>query len=298
MCLTARKGMITEMIKNKIPILCAVVLTAVFGVIYNAGNDDFGEKTASVVKETADKAQEMNFDVSKNDYSSFSGNHIGWGFKKNKGAPPDIDKKTVDLFASTNTYYMDNSGGKVMYLTFDEGYENGCSASILDTLKEKSVPAAFFITGHYLKSERELVGRMVNEGHIVGNHTVNHPNLAKSDLQTVISELKTLDDEFFALFGSHMTYMRPPEGEYSERLLNIASDMGYKTIFWSFAYRDWERDNIKGGDYAFSQVVPYFHDGAIILLHAVSKDNDEALGRIIDEARRQGYEFKSLDELK
>ncbi|MBP3362038.1 MAG: polysaccharide deacetylase family protein [Clostridia bacterium] len=201
------------------------------------------------------------------------------------------------MFGETNTYYIDNRGGKVMYLTFDEGYENGYTAQILDVLKEKNVQAAFFITGPYLSRETELVDRMVNEGHIVGNHTVNHPNLAKSELSVVASELKGLNDAFSEKYGKDMIYMRPPEGEYSEKLLCFTGDMGYKTILWSFAYKDWDVKIQKGAEYAFNQVTPYFHDGAILLLHAVSSDNAGALGKIIDCAREQGYEFKSLDYL-
>ncbi len=222
----------------------------------------------------------------------------GWGFKKNKNAPPEIYAKTQQLLRQYDAFYMDRSGRKVLFLTFDEGYENGYSAQILDTLKEYNVPAAFFVTGSYFDRETELVDRMVAEGHIVGNHTENHPNLHKlADPEKMKSEFKELDDKFFQRYGFHMTYMRPPEGEYSERVLATAQDAGYKTAFWSFAYRDWERDKIMGADYAFEQVTPYLHSGAVILLHAVSPDNAGALARIITHAREAGYEFASLDEL-
>lgn len=222
----------------------------------------------------------------------------GWGFKKNKNAPPEIYQKTKDTLKKHDAFYMDTSGEKVLFLTFDEGYENGYTAQILDTLKELDVPAAFFITGGYLDYEPELVGRMVKEGHIVGNHTQNHPNLHKlSEPEKMKTELKILDDKFYEMFGEHMRYMRPPEGEYSERVLATAKDAGYKTAFWSFAYRDWERDVTRGADYAFNEVTSYIHSGCVILLHAVSKDNADALPKIINYAREMGYEFKSLDEL-
>lgn len=222
----------------------------------------------------------------------------GWGFVKVKGSKPNIPKKTQELFQKYDTYYMDPREEKVLYLTFDEGYENGFTAPILDTLKKCEVPAAFFITGSYLDRETDLVKRMVEEGHIVGNHTENHPNLHKlSDPEKMRAELSEIDDKFYNLFGQHMKYMRPPEGEYSERVLALAKDAGYKTMLWSFAYKDWERDVIRGGQYAFDAVTPYLHSGCIILLHAVSQDNSDALEDIINYAKEAGFVFKSLDDL-
>ena len=188
---------------------------------------------------------------------------------------------------------------KKLYLTFDEGYENGHTAEILDILKEKGVPAAFFITGPYAKKENELVRRMIDEGHIVGNHTVNHPNLPK--LQTaekMEDELSQMRELVLELYGYEMKYMRPPEGEYSRRLLAVSRDMGFRTVFWSFAYKDWDVKAQKGKEYAFNQVSEYLHNGAVLLLHAVSEDNKKALPDIIDYARSQGYEFMSLDDIK
>lgn len=222
----------------------------------------------------------------------------GWGFVKIKGSKPSIPKKTQELFQKYDTYYMDPREEKVLYLTFDEGYENGFTAPILDTLKKCEVPAAFFITGSYFDREQGLVKRMVEEGHIVGNHTENHPNLHKlSDPEKMRAELTELDDKFYNMFGQHMKYMRPPEGEYSERVLALAKDAGYKTMLWSFAYKDWERDVIRGSQYAFDAVTPYLHSGCIILLHAVSQDNADALEDIINYAKEAGYVFKSLDDL-
>lgn len=220
----------------------------------------------------------------------------GWGFKKEKGEKPDIPKETEDMFAKYDTYYIDASGEKVMYLTFDEGYEAGFTPQILDTLKKCNVKAAFFITGDYFDRETEIVKRMYNEGHIIGNHTENHPNLHKlGDYAKMQEEFKILDDKYFDLFGERMKYMRPPEGEYSERVLAAAQDAGYKTILWSFAYKDWLRDNVRGKEYAKESVIPYFHDGAILLLHAVSKDNADALEDVINAAKEAGFAFKSLD---
>jgi len=232
------------------------------------------------------------------DFSGVSNKGSGWGFVKNKGKAPDIYQSTQDLFRNYNTFYVDPKQSKTIYLTFDEGYENGHTAVILDVLKEHDVKAAFFVTGPYLEKETLLVERMINEGHIVGNHTVNHPNLHKlSDPRKMADELEQLNRRFFEKYGKNMKYRRPPEGEYSERVLAVANKLGYKTIFWSFAYKDWDVNSQKGADYAFNQVTPYLHDGAIILLHAVSKDNAESLGRIITYAKEQGYVFGTLDEL-
>jgi len=223
---------------------------------------------------------------------------IGWGIKKNKGAPPDVPASVCEMLKKHNSYYIDISGEKKLYLTFDEGYENGYTGDILDTLKEHNVPAAFFVTKPYLEGESELIARMLDEGHIVGNHTMNHPDLTTLSDDEIRAELSGLNEIFNAKYGMDMKYMRPPEGAFSERVLSCAADAGYKTVFWSFAYRDWEVNNQKGADYAYSEVVPYLHDGAVILLHAVSHDNAAALGDIIKFAKAEGYTFCSLDELK
>ncbi len=232
------------------------------------------------------------------DFYGVSNKGSGWGFVKKKGQEPEIYKSTEEMFSRYNTYYLDPKRTKTIYLTFDEGYENGYTSIILDVLKEQNVKAAFFITGPYLREHSDLVDRMVNEGHIVGNHTVNHPNLHKlENPQKMADELGGLNSEFYKRYGKNMEYMRPPEGEYSQRLLAAANSLGYKTIFWSFAYKDWDPKSQKGAGYAYSQVTPYLHNGAILLLHAVSKDNTEALADIIRYAREQGYEFGSLDNL-
>lgn len=257
-----------------------------------------GEKLTQGITEESISEIQTNADGGT-DYYSIDNTGSGWGFKKNKGQKPDIPKEITDELTKYDSYYMDLREEKVLYLTFDEGYENGYTGQILDTLKKCNVPAAFFVTGSYYDREIELIKRMVNEGHIVGNHTENHPNLHKlGDAEKMKEELKILDDKYYAQFGEHMKYMRPPEGEYSERVLAAAKDAGYKTMFWSFAYKDWMKDVNNGADYAFNAVTPYLHSGAIILLHAVSRDNADALESIINYAKERGYEFKSLDYIK
>lgn len=232
------------------------------------------------------------------DYSRIENKGYGWGLKKIQNSAPEVPKYICDMLNEHNGVYMGNPEEKKIYLTFDEGYENGYTVKILDTLKEKNVPAAFFVTGDYLERSEELVERMVLEGHIVGNHTIGHKNLHKlSSAEDISAEISALEEKFKAKFDAPMKYMRPPEGEYSRRVLAVAEDMGYKTVFWSFAYKDWIANDVKGGDYAVGQIMPYLHNGMIILLHAVSPDNAEALPIIIDKAREMGYEFASLDEL-
>lgn len=252
---------------------------------------------------TPDNASSVNSEAqlpqlaAESQYMTLPNDMIAWGLKKNKGAAPEVPDSMVKTLNEFNAVYKSDKE-KCLYLTFDEGYENGYSAQILDILKKTSVPAAFFITGDYLKSEGELVKRMTDEGHIVGNHTKNHPSMPSvKNISTLVNEITQLDDDYFTLTGKHMSYFRPPKGEYSERSLAVCKDLGYKTVLWSFAYADWERDKEKGADYAYDQIMPYLHDGAIILLHAVSKDNADALERVIGDARSMGYEFKSLDEL-
>lgn len=245
------------------------------------------EKTASVPTEGQNVSS----------YENLDGTGMGWGFVKKKGKAPDISNKEKETMSKYDCYYIDENAEKTMYLTFDEGYENGYTSKILDVLEKTQTPAAFFVTGPYLENQKELVQRMIDNGHVVGNHTVNHPNLPKQSVETVQKELDDLNKMCEEMYGVTMTYMRPPEGEWSERVLSVAKDMGYKTILWSFAYKDWDINAQQGAQHAFREVTPYFHDGAILLLHAVSSDNANALEDIINCAKEQGYEFKSLDEI-
>lgn len=236
--------------------------------------------------------------VSQSGYDTLDNTGSGWGFVRKKGSEPEVTKSQQEMLEKYGACYMDKTKPKAIYLTFDEGYENGYTSKILDVLEATKTPAAFFVTGPYLESQTELVQRMADDGHILGNHTVNHINMPKSSVETIQKELNELNAACEEKYGVTMKYMRPPEGEYSERTLAIARDMGYKTIFWSFAYKDWDVNIQQGAEYAFNQVTPYLHDGAILLLHAVSSDNANALESIINYAKEQGYEFRSLDQLQ
>ncbi|MDD4689739.1 MAG: delta-lactam-biosynthetic de-N-acetylase [Eubacteriales bacterium] len=221
----------------------------------------------------------------------------GWGFKKEVNKAPSMPTEYIDLLKAYDGYYLGNTDKKVLYLTFDEGYENGYTDKILDVLKKTKTPAAFFVTGPYLENEEDIVNRMIDEGHIIGNHTVNHPSLPSISDEAIVKELDGLNSVFKEKYGQKMNFFRPPRGEFSERTLSVTKDMGYKTIFWSSAYVDWDVNNQKGSEYALKQFTSQLHNGSIILLHAVSKDNAEALEKMINTAKKQGYKFLSLDNL-
>jgi len=227
--------------------------------------------------------------------SKISETKYGWGLKKNKNAPPEVPSSTVELLQKYGAIYKSDEE-KTLYLTFDEGYENGYTGKILDVLKENKVPAAFFVTGPYIKKETDLIKRMTQEGHVVGNHTVNHPSMPDVSDDDIKLEVENLTQSYYELTGEKMKFFRPPMGEYSERTLNLTSQMGYTNVFWSFAYKDWEVNNQQGTGYAYNQIMDGVHDGAILLLHAVSKDNAEILDRVIKDLKAQGYTFKSLND--
>lgn len=234
-------------------------------------------------------------DVQEN-YEQYPNTMYGWGLKKNVNAPPEIPSTIQNMMNTYHAIYLDSTP-RSLYLTFDEGYENGYTGQILDVLKENNVKAAFFVTGPYLEKEEELVKRMFDEGHIVGNHTVNHPSLPQlASTKQVAEEITALQNLCKEKYGQEMTYFRPPRGEYSERTLKIAEDLGYTNVFWSFAYKDWDVKAQKGTDYAYNQIKKGVHDGAVLLLHAVSKDNADVLDKIIKDLKSEGYRFKSLDE--
>ena len=180
-----------------------------------------------------------------------------------------------------------------MYLTFDEGYENGYTGIILDILYEKGVKATFFVTGQYVRQNPDMVKRMARDGHIIGNHSLNHPSLPSVDDEKLKKELVELDRLIYGVTGQKTRYLRPPKGEYSERTLKMTSDMGYTNVFWSDTYVDW--NNNVSAETAHDMVIKHLHPGEVLLLHAVSKGNAEALSDIIDTARKNGYTFKSLD---
>lgn len=224
-----------------------------------------------------------------------------FGFKKSvDGRLPSINEEGFkDIIDKNGAIFLGDTTRKELFLTFDNGYENGYTASILDTLKAKKVPAIFFVTGHYVKTQPELLKRMKAEGHFIGNHSWSHPDMTTISDEQIRKELDEVKSAVAGVTGqTEMIYLRPPRGIFSDRTLRVTRELGYINVFWSAAYKDWDVNAQKGADYAYQKVVSQLHPGAVLLLHAISKDNAEALGAIIDEAHRQGYEFKSLDALR
>lgn len=185
--------------------------------------------------------------------------------------------------------FIGDSSRQQLWLTFDEGYENGCTADILDTLKEKNVRAVFFVTYDYCKRNPELVKRMIAESHTIGNHTWSHPSLPECSVDELYSELSLLHEYVRDEFGYEMYVMRPPMGEFSKRVLACAKELGYTTVLWSFAYPDWDVNNQPDQEQAFQKITSKTHNGAVYLLHAVSETNSAILGRVIDYWRGSGY---------
>ena len=228
-----------------------------------------------------------------NDQGELNWYYVGKG-KDNIAEPP---KESASFLEENAAYYLGNTSEKVIYLTFDEGYENGNTGKILDILKELNVPAAFFVVKPYIDKEPELVKRMVSEGHIVGNHTVHHPSMAQiHDSEKFKAELTGVEDAYKELTGEEMPkFFRPPMGKYSEKSLAMTKNLGYKTVFWSFAYRDWDTDKQPSHEEATQKIMDNLHDGSILLLHAVSKTSTEILNDFISNARKLGYEFELLE---
>ena len=230
---------------------------------------------------------------------SLSNKKIGWGIKRaQNNAQPDLGKENLRLLSEYNGIAMGNDKEKIVYLTFDEGYEAGYTTKILDTLKENNVKATFFITAHYLNTEPNLVKRMIDEGHIVGNHTVNHKSMPDLDDEKLKEEIMKLHTTVYEKYGYEMKYLRPPMGEFSERTLELINSLGYTTTMWSFAYDDWDENKQGREEYGKNKILSNIHNGAIILLHANSVDNSNILDTCIKEIKGMGYEFKTLDEFK
>ena len=232
----------------------------------------------------------------------FSGSALetgSWGLSfRQEGAAP-IGNAGVDQLKRYDAAYIGDTGEKVLYLTFDAGYENGCTEKILDTLKKHQVSAAFFLVGNYIQRNADLVRRMVEEGHTVGNHTMHHYDMSKiSDKETFAKELRDLEALYKETTGQELPkYYRPPQGIYSEENLKMAQELGYKTVFWSLAYVDWNNDAQPTAGEAFAKLLPRTHSGAVVLLHSTSKTNAEILDELLTKWEEEGYHFGTLDEL-
>lgn len=233
------------------------------------------------------------------DYSGLSSKKLSHSHGPASGGQPHHTVVSFqDTFDKFGALTLDRiSDEKVLYLTFDCGWEyENLTSRVLDILKEKNVPAAFFCTLDHIKKQGDLINRMINEGHIVGNHSTTHPSFPSLSPSEMAKELETTENYLRENFGYCSKFFRFPSGEYSEKALQVISSIGYMSVFWSVAYNDWNVENIQGKDYTVKTVTERLHNGAVILLHSVSKDNAEALGEIIDRARAEGYVFRALTE--
>lgn len=220
-----------------------------------------------------------------------------WGLSFQDEGEPPVANATYDELKKYDAYYAENTEEKVLYLTFDCGYENGNTAPILDALKKHNVSATFFIVGNFLSTSPDLVKRMVSEGHTVGNHTYNHPDMSKiSTTDAFTKEIQDLEKLYEKTVGSPITkFYRPPQGKYNESNLAMAKELGYKTFFWSLAYVDWYQDQQPSHEEAFHKLLGRIHPGAIVLLHSTSSTNAEILDELLSKWEEMGYTFKTLD---
>lgn len=231
--------------------------------------------------------------------TTLSNKLLAWGFRRGENHEQSVlDVESVKVINNYDGIALGNKDSNKIYLTFDCGYEAGYTEKILDILAENNVKATFFITAHYLNTAENIVKRMIEEGHIVGNHTVNHkclPNISDEEIQ---DEIMKLHNAVYEKFGYEMTYFRPPKGEFSERVIDIAKKLNYTTVMWSSAYDDWDENKQNREEYGKKKIVENVHNGCVLLLHATSKDNSIILGDVIKQIREMGYEFKNINEFE
>ena len=222
-----------------------------------------------------------------------------WGLSFQQAGKAPVGPTDRITLQKYDAAYVGSDQEPVLYLTFDAGYENGHTAQILDTLAKHDVKAAFFLVGNYLQKNADLVRRMVEEGHIVANHTMTHPDMsAISSKDAFQKELEGVEKLFSEITGRELPrFYRPPQGIYSEENLKMAKELGYKTVFWSLAYKDWDNTKQPTADYALGKLIPRSHNGAVILLHSTSKTNAEVLDELLKQWKAAGYRFETIDKL-
>lgn len=263
---------------NKKLILIGMLVIAIFSLSVINMNE---EKTINV------NAQQL------------SNKKIGWGIKRNDNhEQPDVGSTNRKVLEENNGICLGNKDKKYIYLTFDEGYEAGYTPQILEVLKSNNVKAAFFLTAHYINTQEDLVKQIIEGGHTIGNHTVNHKSMPDLTDEKIRTEVMDLHQTIHQKFGYEMKYIRPPMGEFSERTLQITNSFGYQNVMWSFAYQDWDEKNQPDETKSKERILKNLHPGEIMLLHGNSKTNTNILDSIIKEAKNMGYEFRSLEEFE
>lgn len=231
--------------------------------------------------------------------TTLSNELLAWGFMRGENhSQATLDTKSQKVIRDYDGIFMGSKDSNKVYLTFDCGYEAGYTEAILDALAEANVKATFFITAHYLNTASDIVKRMIEEGHIVGNHTVNHKCLPNISDEEIKDEVMKLHNAVYEKFGYEMTYFRPPKGEFSERVIKIVKDLGYTTVMWSSAYDDWDTNKQGREEYGKKKIVDNIHNGCVLLLHATSEDNSKILLDVINEIKNMGYEFKNINEFE
>lgn len=270
-------------------IIYTISITCIFVFTFSVANLNKIRDTNQVIQ-TSSTIQNID---------GLSNKKIGWGIKRNDNhEQPDVGSENKNILEQYNGIALGNNEKKYIYLTFDEGYEAGYTSKILEVLKNNQVKATFFITAHYVNTQEELVKQMIEEGHIVGNHTVNHKSMPDLSEEKIKKEILELHQTIYDKFNYEMKYMRPPKGEFSEKSLSVTNSLGYKTVMWSFAYEDWNEDKQPEEEKSKAKILNNLHNGEIMLLHGNSKTNTNILDSIIKEAKQMGYEFKSLDEFQ
>ena len=230
---------------------------------------------------------------------SLDNKKIGWGIKRNDNhEQPDVGNVNRKILDKYQGLYMGNKEQKLVYLTFDLGYEAGYTPKILEVLKQNEVKATFFITAHYVNTQPDLVKQMIDEGHIIGNHTVNHKSMPSCSLETIKKEVMDLHSAIYDKFGYEMKFIRLPKGEYSERTVAYTNTLGYTSVMWSFGYDDWDEKKQGREEYGKKKILDNVHNGEIMLLHATSKDNANILDDVIKEIKNMGYEFRNIDQFE
>lgn len=321
-----------RILKRKKSTVIALVVLMVFGVVYGNGSRKGGsgefnkleinslEKEKYIASETDVNEEQGALSDSrygqkklvsklkdKGYYESLNNKKLSWWIKRNNEHDKSQCEDSVNL-SEYNAYYVDNRrygkdrkkmDDKVLYLTFDCGYDNGLTEGMLDVLKKYDVPACFFVTRTFIRDNVMLVKRMKAEGHQVGNHTSTHPSMPDKSYDELVDDISKCAEYMKEATGYDMDpYFRPPSGEYSERTLRLTQDMGYKSIFWSIVYLDYDVNKQPGKEYVINHFEKYHHDGAIILMHNVSTSNAQALETVIRNMQAAGYRFASLNELE
>lgn len=226
-------------------------------------------------------------------------NSQNWGLGFSQDGQPPTGNTSAEELKKYDAYYIGNTKEKTIYLTFDAGFENGNTPAILDALKKHNVSATFFVVGNYLETSPDLVKRMVEEGHVVGNHSYHHPDMTCKSKEEFTKEIKDLEKKYQEVTGQEMKKCyRPPQGKYSEATLQMTKDMGYQTYFWSLAYVDWYEDKQPTREEAFKKLLGRIHPGAIVLLHSTSKTNAEILDELLTKWEEMGYTIKPLSNMK